>query len=44
MRALIVDDNRVNRMVVREIVAARGADVAEADSGTQALANSNPRA
>jgi len=37
MRALIVDDNRVNRMVVREIVAARGADVAEADSGTQAL-------
>ncbi len=37
MRALVVDDNRVNRMVVREIIAARGADVAEADSGAQAL-------
>jgi two-component system, sensor histidine kinase and response regulator len=36
-RALVVDDNRVNRMVVREIVASRGADVAEADSGVQAL-------
>jgi two-component system sensor histidine kinase/response regulator len=37
MRALVVDDNRVNRMVVREIMAAHGADVAEADSGAQAL-------
>jgi PAS domain S-box-containing protein len=37
MRALVVDDNRVNRMVVREIIAARGAEVAEADSGAQAL-------
>jgi CheY-like chemotaxis protein len=37
MRALVVDDNRVNRMVVREMIAARGVDVAEADSGAQAL-------
>ena len=37
LRALVVDDNRVNRMVVREIIAAKGIDVAEADSGMQAL-------
>ena len=37
MRALVVDDNRVNRIVVREIIAARGVDVAEANSGAQAL-------
>jgi PAS domain S-box-containing protein len=37
LRALVVDDNRVNRMVVREIIAAKGIDVAEADSGVQAL-------
>jgi len=37
MRALVVDDNRINRMVVREIIAAHGADVAEADSGLTAL-------
>ena len=37
LRALVVDDNRVNRMVVREIIAAKGIDVAEADSGLQAL-------
>ena len=37
LRALVVDDNRVNRMVVREIIAAKGIDVAEADSGAQAL-------
>jgi two-component system, sensor histidine kinase and response regulator len=37
MRALVVDDNRINRMVVREIMAAHGADVAVADSGLAAL-------
>jgi two-component system, sensor histidine kinase and response regulator len=37
MRALVVDDNRVNRMVVREIIAAHGVEVAEADSGVRAL-------
>jgi two-component system, sensor histidine kinase and response regulator len=37
LRALVVDDNRVNRMVVREIIAARGVQVAEAASGAQAL-------
>ena len=37
IRALVVDDNRVNRMVVREIIAARGVVVAEANSGAQAL-------
>ncbi len=37
LRALVVDDNRVNRMVVREIIAARGVAVAEAASGAQAL-------
>ena len=37
MRALVVDDNSVNRMVVREIIAARGVDVAEAENGAQAL-------
>jgi two-component system sensor histidine kinase/response regulator len=40
-RALVVDDNRVNRMVVREIIASRGAEVAEADSGVTALGELN---
>jgi len=37
LRALVVDDNRVNRMVVHEIMAARGAEVSEAESGVTAL-------
>ncbi len=37
LRALVVDDNRVNRMVVHQIIAAGGADVSEADSGATAL-------
>ncbi len=36
-RVLVVDDNQINRMIVREMVASCGAKVIEAESGPQAL-------
>ena len=35
---LVVDDNPTNRLIVREMLASRGAQVAEAESGPDALA------
>jgi len=37
-RVLVIDDNQINRLIAREMVAGCGADVSEADSGTAALA------
>lgn len=36
-RVLVVDDNQVNRLIVREMISACGADIDEADSGARAL-------
>jgi len=40
VRALVVDDNATNRLIVKEMLARRGASVAEADSGESALRES----
>jgi two-component system, sensor histidine kinase and response regulator len=37
-RVLVVDDNRINRMIVREMISTCGAEVTEAESGEEALA------
>ena len=37
-RILVVDDNQNNRMIIREMVTSRGAQVSEAESGLKALA------
>jgi two-component system sensor histidine kinase/response regulator len=37
-RVLVVDDNRVNRLIAREMMMSCGAEVGEAESGEQALA------
>ncbi len=37
-RVLVVDDNQINRLIVREMVSNCGAEVSEADSGEAALA------
>ena len=37
-RVLVVDDNQINRLVVREMVSSCGAEVSEAESGEAALA------
>jgi len=37
-RVLVVDDNRVNRLIAREMMMSCGAKVGEAESGEQALA------
>jgi signal transduction histidine kinase/CheY-like chemotaxis protein len=37
-RVLVVDDNQINRMIVREMIASCGAEMAEAGSGLDALA------
>jgi PAS domain S-box-containing protein len=36
-RVLVVDDNQINRLIVRELIAGCGAEVEEAESGEQAL-------
>lgn len=36
-RVLVVDDNQINRLIAREMIAGCGAEVDEADSGKQAL-------
>jgi two-component system, sensor histidine kinase and response regulator len=36
-RVLVVDDNRINRLIVREMISGCGAEVEEAESGPQAL-------
>ena len=36
-RALVVDDNTVNRMILREILSSRGAEIVEAEDGPHAL-------
>ncbi|MFZ0887842.1 MAG: response regulator [Candidatus Binataceae bacterium] len=38
MRILVVDDNATNRLILKEILSSRGAEVAECGSGEQALA------
>ncbi len=38
-RVLVVDDNQINRLIVREMVSSCGADVSEAESGEAALAS-----
>jgi two-component system, sensor histidine kinase and response regulator len=37
MRVLVVDDNFTNRLILREMLASRGAEVDEADDGPKAL-------
>jgi PAS domain S-box-containing protein len=37
-RVLVVDDNHINRLIVREMISGCGADVSEAESGEHALA------
>jgi PAS domain S-box-containing protein len=37
-RVLVVDDNQINRLIVREMISGCGADVTEAESGEHALA------
>ncbi len=37
VRVLVVDDNATNRLIVREVLAAQGAEVSEAASGHEAL-------
>jgi two-component system, sensor histidine kinase and response regulator len=37
-RVLIVDDNQINRLILREMMTSCGAEVGEAESGKQALA------
>ncbi len=37
MQTLVVDDNETNRLILREILSAWGAEVVEADSGSTAL-------
>ncbi len=37
-RALIVDDNQINRLILREMMTSCGADIEEAESGERALA------
>jgi two-component system sensor histidine kinase/response regulator len=36
-RVLVVDDNQINRLIVREMMAGCGAEIEEAESGEQAL-------
>jgi two-component system, sensor histidine kinase and response regulator len=36
-RALVVDDNQINRLIVREMMAGCGAEIDEAESGEQAI-------
>jgi CheY-like chemotaxis protein len=36
-RVLVVDDNQINRLIVREMIASCGAEIDEAESGKQAL-------
>jgi len=37
IRALVVDDNGTNRLILREMLTSRGADVSEAEDGPQGL-------
>jgi two-component system, sensor histidine kinase and response regulator len=37
-RVLVVDDNHINRLIVREMVSICGAEVSEAECGEEALA------
>jgi CheY-like chemotaxis protein len=37
IRALVVDDNVTNRLILREILTSRGAEVSEAEDGPQGL-------
>ncbi len=37
-RALVVDDNATNRLILREMLSSRGAEVSEAEDGPQGLA------
>jgi two-component system, sensor histidine kinase and response regulator len=38
IRALVVDDNATNRLILREMLTSRGAEVSEAEDGPQGLA------
>ena len=37
-RALVVDDNATNRLILREMLSSRGAEVSEAEDGPQGIA------
>ena len=37
MSALVTDDNATNRLILREMLAIRGAEVSEAEDGSQGL-------
>ena len=39
IRALVIDDNATNRLILREMLTSRGAEVSEAEDGPQGLAS-----